>query len=505
MKPFLKRLVSVLLLTVLYQAGNAQYTITANENWSATGAPSSCNGCTFTISSGVTFTLNTNGVTCVNCLFNGGIVVDNSTFSWQGGTFENDSVAFENSGSSILISGVGGPLFNNDKIEFNQPITCQACSFTGDAIHIDLPLATNEVTFQSSGAFTTTTVNSSTVTVNTGQWYANSTTSVTSSTLTFNNASILTNNTGTLTLSGSDLYLNSSSTINTSTGVVVENNSEIQVGDGTLASTASFNDNSGTLLQIKDNSLIHIYNQNNVYTNWGQYTYTPTSGASTNFTTTSLDLNCGASYVHSTASCNSNAEYVYGCATLNSAGAAACAVLAIADLDLTAMAAGHDAVALSWTDAQNSTADHYLIERSIGNNDWTTLTTVNANAYTNGDYQFEDQAAPAGTVDYRILRVGQDGIASWSAICTITIAGTRGTVSIYPNPMSGHTFFVTVPNTGQLVVKVFTLTGQLVTRTTLQGQTQYQVQLPAQVLPGTAVIVQIIQTEQTLSFPLLLR
>ena len=71
--------------------------------------------------------------------------------------------------------------------------------------------------------------------------------------------------------------------------------------------------------------------------------------------------------------------------------------------------------------------------------------------------------------------------------------------------MSGHTFFVTVPNTGQLVVKVFTLTGQLVTRTTLQGQTQYQVQLPAQVLPGTAVIVQIIQTEQTLSFPLLLR
>jgi hypothetical protein len=194
-----------------------------------------------------------------------------------------------------------------------------------------------------------------------------------------------------------------------------------------------------------------------------------------------------------------------GCETLNNSGVTTCVTLAVADINLTAVLAGSSTVELSWTDAQNSTADHYLIQRSTGNDSWTTLTTINANTNTTSAYHFEDQGAPAGTTDYRIVRVGQDGNSSYSEVCTITITHTASTISIYPNPTSSHTFFITVPTTGQLVVNIFTLAGQLVTRTTLQGQTLYPVQLPSQLLPGTAVIVQTIQAEQTLSFPLLLR
>lgn len=97
------------------------------------------------------------------------------------------------------------------------------------------------------------------------------------------------------------------------------------------------------------------------------------------------------------------------------------------------------------------------------------------------------------------------GNASYSAISTVSITHGAATLSIYPNPATGHTFFVTAPNSSPLVVSIFTLTGQLIERTTVQGQTQYPIQLPSQLLPGTAVVVQTIQAEENRSFPLLLR
>jgi hypothetical protein len=176
----------------------------------------------------------------------------------------------------------------------------------------------------------------------------------------------------------------------------------------------------------------------------------------------------------------------------------------LADIDLTAVLEG-STVALSWTDAQNSNADSYLVQRSNGNDDWTTVTTVNATASSNGVYHVEDRTAIAGTSDYRIVRVGQNGNSSYSSICSITITHPAATVGIFPNPASGHLFYITVPNTDRLILNVYTLTGQLIMRTTLQGQTQYPVQLPSQLSAGTTVVVQTILQEQTISFPLLLR
>jgi hypothetical protein len=322
--------------------------------------------------------------------------------------------------------------------------------------------------------------------------------------MTFNNSSSINNNTGTFTLSKSQLSLNGNSFITTSTGFTIGNNSWVTVGDGTGASGAYFFDNSGTNLAIKDNSGMGISGQNNYYSNWGQYTYTPSAGAPTNFTTTGLGLNCGASYTHTTAYCNSNSQYVFGCATLNSGGPVACVTLAVSDVTLIAELAT-DAVELSWSDARNNTAEAYLVQRSAGNDDWSSITSVAADAFSTADYHYQDQTAPSGTVSYRIARTDHDGNIVYSAVSTVTISHARKTIGIFPNPASGHIFYVTVPNTGRFALNIYTLTGQLVMRTALQGQTQYPVQLPAQLLPGTSVIVQTILADQTASFPLLLR
>ena len=111
----------------------------------------------------------------------------------------------------------------------------------------------------------------------------------------------------------------------------------------------------------------------------------------------------------------------------------------------------------------------------------------------------------SGTADYRIVRIGQDGNSSYSTVCTITISHTASTIGIFPNPATGHTFYLSTPNTARLFLNIYTLTGQLIMRTALEGQTQYPVQLPSQLLPGATVIVQAILPDQSSSFPLLLR
>ncbi len=499
MKRYYVHAVLILLTPLVYKDSYSQtYNIAANTNWSSLGIGSPCNGCIFNISAGVTLTLDATA-TCNGCLFSGGIVQDNSKFTWQGGTFSFDSVVFNNSSATLQVNGVGGAAFNNSKVEFEQGITCQACGFNGDKIYLNLPTAASKVTFQSAGSFNTEAISNSTVTVNQGQWYANITTTVTNSTMTFYNSSNINNNTGVFTMSNSKLNLYGNSYVSTSTGFTIQNNSWITVGDGPLTSGAYFFDNSGTNFTIKDNSGMGIANQNNYYSNWGNYTYVPTSGSNSIYSTLNLNYNCGAGHPNS---CSAN--IVYGCATFNSVGPASCTTLAVSGVTLKAAPAS-GGMELSWTDLQNNSGGSYLIQRSNGNGDWTDLSSVNADDLSSGDYSYEDRTAPAGTVNYRIARTDHDGNVIYSTVASVSVNIVHHTVGVFPNPVTGHTFYLTVPATSQLVLNIYTLTGQLLLRTSLRGQTQYSVTIPAQVSNGTTVVVQTVLADQTVSFPLLLR
>jgi len=289
-------------------------------------------------------------------------------------------------------------------------------------------------------------------------------------------------------VSASVAVMNGSSTLSANS-MSVTGGSWFKIGDGTLgtlATSAHVSISNG--FSVDNTSLLGIAGNNN-------YLFIPSNALSSN------NISCGGGGTQN--ACTTGR--VYGCATINHTGGTACTVLAIADLNLTAVPASATAVDLSWSDAQSATASDYLVERSTSDNVWTTIVTLDAGGYTAGDYHFEDQAAPAGTVDYRIARVDPNGAILYSKTVSVTIARTATTIGIYPNPATGHTFFVTTSNTGELVVNVYTMTGQLLQRASLKGQMQYPIQLPAQLLPGTAVIVQTISQAGTQAFPLLLR
>jgi hypothetical protein len=197
--------------------------------------------------------------------------------------------------------------------------------------------------------------------------------------------------------------------------------------------------------------------------------------------------------------------YVYGCGTIKSNLAVSCIVLATANISLTATAAGPGQAVIGFTDEETTPADRYLIQRSTGSNDWTTVTTIAAGGYTSGEYRYTDADAPAGQIEYRIERIDANGKIIYSSVATVTVAGAGNAIGIHPNPATGGTFYITTSSTDEMIVNVFTMTGQLLYHTDLKGQTQYGIHLPAQVLGLSSVAVQTISPAGTRTFTVLLK
>ncbi len=362
----------------------------------------------------------------------------------------------------------------------NTPTTITGSSFSGSQ------LTTSGGTFTASN----TTV-SSTYAVsftNTPTSFTNST--FTGSGLTTSGSSLTLNNTNTTitytaSLSGTQVKMIGNSSL-TAQSLSLASGTWFAIGDGTLGtSTTSAHVNLTYSASEDAASTLAIANNNN-------YLQSSATGS----------VSCGgAAPQHACAT-----GYIYGCATIQNSGSpVGCTLLAEASISLSAAVTAPGQVALSWTDNETaSTADHYTIQRNSGNNEWTDLGTITA-GNTTGDYYFTDANAPAGTVDYRIQRTDADGNTLYSAVASVTQAVAGSQLSIHPNPAIGGRFYINTPYTGEMVVNVYTSTGQLLLHTSLQGQTQYLIQLPLQSLSLSAVVVQTISQNGNGAFTVLVR
>ena len=511
MKPTLPILLLALLSFFLVEDSKATttYTINSNTSWT-TLIGYGCTNCIFNIAAGATLTLDQNYASCGTCTFTGGTVNITTNFSFYTGVSFSGGTLLMNGPATFQATSFGsdtiainqpatfytGTTFTNARMSINAATTCQACSFTNDSIH----MANQALTLQSS---TNNFTNTNFAITGTSSISSTAGLSLTNSNFSFSASSYLNNNGGTFTASSSTLSFNDSSHFQSSSAAVIKNNSEILIGDGTLASKAYMFYNAGTALNIYDNSMIKVANGNNSYQNGNPYKYTNASNATTSYNTSSNSISCNpAPAVHTYAnSCTAN--YVYGCATLNSAGALGCTTLAITDLDLSLTVTGKYTVALTWSDVNNKDADRFQVQRSTNGQDWVTIGTEVASGYSTGEYYFNDAAASAGTDYYRLLRTDKDGAVLYSKVITAMIDTTPATISIYPNPVTGHTFTIKTGTADAVLVNIFNLSGQLLFRTSLKGQTQYPVNLPASITPGNYMVVQVISNEGTQAFNIL--
>lgn len=405
------------------------------------------------------------------------ISLTNTPTTLTGTTFGGSQLT--TSGGSF--SATNSPVSSTYAISLtNTPTTISGSSFSGSQ------LTTSGGSFSASG----TTV-SSTYAVS----FTNTPTSFTNSTFT---GSALTTSGGTLTLNNTNTTLTYAASVS-GTPVNMIGNSSLTAQSLSLTSGAWFAIGNGTLGTSTTSAHVNL-----TYSASEDATSTLAIANNNNYLQSSAtgSVSCGgAAPQHACAT-----GYIFGCATIkNGASPVGCTLLALASINLSAAVAGPGQVALTWTDNETATAaDHYSIQRSTGNSEWSDIGTVAAGS-ASGDYYFTDASAPTGSIDYRIQRTDADGNISFSAVASVTLALAKSSISIYPNPAIGGHFYINTPYTGEMVVNVYTSTGQLLLHTSLQGQTQYSIQLPALNLSLSAVVVQTISQNGNGAFTVLVR
>jgi hypothetical protein len=291
--------------------------------------------------------------------------------------------------------------------------------------------------------------------------------------------------TNAFTVDNSTLYLNGNNKI-TGGSMTESNGSWVRIGDGTVGSTAN--------IQIANSFFVDNLSNMGIANN-NNYLKTTDNGLKSN------TISCGGGGTQNACATG----FVYGCGTISNNFGVQCTILAAADMNLTAAFAGAGQVNGSFIDRESTTADHYLVQRNTGDNQWNTISTVAAGGYTTGEYRFTDAGAPAGATEYRIQRIDKNGKISYSIIVTVNIGQTGNTISFHPNPVVGGLFYVSTPGTAETVVNIFTMTGQLLMHANLKGQTQYAIHLPVQAQSLGAVMVQTIGQTGTHSFTVLVK
>ena len=154
----------------------------------------------------------------------------------------------------------------------------------------------------------------------------------------------------------------------------------------------------------------------------------------------------------------------------------------------TATLAAPGAVRLAWATASELTSAAFEVERSLDGVAFTKIGTVAAagTSATPRTYTLLDAVLPAGPrqVYYRLRQVDQDGLAVYSPVRTITLAGAGAGLSVYPNPAVGGAATLLGASPGA-AVQVLNALGRLVATATADAAGTTQL---AGLAPGLYVV-----------------
>lgn len=408
---------------------------------------------------------------------------DQSTIKSNGSTNIKNSSSIVMDGTSNSFTAANALPISNSTVTMNSGSTLKASSITATSSNINATGGTitsdNAITITAGilGLSGSASMKGSSFTAQTGSNVYMSGTS-----------SLTTDNSISFKASTAKFFGNAWAKANNS--VVLDNGSNVVVGDGPLAGTAHLITNNA--LQVLNGSQLAIANGNNyLYTSANNYT-----DGTNNYQIRTNTISCGAGHANS---CTTG--YVYGCATLNSAGAVGCVTLALSAPELTARLSNGQ-VFLSW---QTTAADHalrYIIQRSTDGHDWSPISEITSTPFPSA-YSIKDPRAHPGNNYYRLELVDNDGHIAYSSICVLKQETIAGEISLYPNPIKGRIFTLRTPATDAILVKVYTLGGQLLLLSSLKGQTQYSVQLPASLIMNSYILVQVIGNGRTQTFTVL--
>jgi hypothetical protein len=143
-------------------------------------------------------------------------------------------------------------------------------------------------------------------------------------------------------------------------------------------------------------------------------------------------------------------------------------------------------IAVQWNVANEINVKQYEVEKSLdGSHFEKTNTTMAAQTNT---YNWLDENAVAGDNYYRIRCIETNGSKQYSKVVKVNIGKVKGTVSVYPNPVSGGTIKLKFANMkqGNYTARLFSTNGQLVLEKEIEHSGVNTIhQLQAAIFKGT--------------------
>lgn len=115
---------------------------------------------------------------------------------------------------------------------------------------------------------------------------------------------------------------------------------------------------------------------------------------------------------------------------------------------------------LNWQTATEVNSDYFMVERSNGDENFTTISKVYAkgNSTQKQDYNFTDNTPFNGINYYRLKQVDKDGKYAYSVTRVINFLKDIG-ISVYPNPAKDVLVVHGLPATGNTQIAIFSLAG----------------------------------------------
>ena len=138
--------------------------------------------------------------------------------------------------------------------------------------------------------------------------------------------------------------------------------------------------------------------------------------------------------------------------------------LPVKNILLSATALANKQVALKWTTVGESNVASYKVERSTDGTTFTTLATISPE--TSQSYSFLDASVTESANYYRIKSTDNTGAFSYSNVQKVSIVN-RSLLTVFPNPIIGTSFNLSLANTGKYFVNLIDKLGRTVYATTI--------------------------------------
>lgn len=140
-----------------------------------------------------------------------------------------------------------------------------------------------------------------------------------------------------------------------------------------------------------------------------------------------------------------------------------------------------DGVVLNWKTASELNTQTFQVQRSA-HNLFSTIGTIPAGNASHGNtYSYTDRfSGSSENLYYRLKITDRDGQSTFSPVITIKINSRTHGYSLYPNPLTGNTLHITIPspNSGNLRVRIISMSGKIVDERTIQTDGLASGQIP---------------------------